>query len=907
MKTTCPYCGVGCGVNVNLDDTNAITVSGDEDHPANRGKLCSKGSDLAATLSDNDRLLYPTIDGARVGWEQATSQIADRFKSTIERYGRESVAFYVSGQILTEDYYVVNKLTKGWFGTANVDTNSRLCMASSVVGHKRAFGSDTVPGCYEDLESADLIVLVGSNLAWCHPVLYQRIMAEKERRPDLFIVVVDPRRTLTADVADLHIPLQPDTDVALFNGILRFLAMHDACDNDYIAKYVNGFDAALETSMQWDLEDVAALCKVDGQVIFDFYHRFLSTERTVTVYSQGINQSSCGTDKVNAIINCHLATGRIGKPGMGPFSVTGQPNAMGGREVGGLATMLACHMELNNPQHRDLVKTFWDSPHIADQVGLCAVDLFDAVDKGDIKAIWIMGTNPVDSLPEANKVQAALRKCPLVVVSDVVDTTDTLAVADICLPAQAWGEKDGTVTNSERCISRQRRLKPAFGEARPDWWAVCEVARKMGFEDAFTFNGPADVFREYATLSGVDNDLQRDFDISACAELSDEQYQHLQPFYWPWRKGDAPAQAIRFFSKGNFFTPDRRANMLPIKSPDEAENRLEPDFPLILNTGRNRDQWHTMTRTGYSARLSRHLAEPYIAINHSDARDKGINAADLVCVRSPESHVILRALITERQQSGQVFAPMHWSDQFSHNARIDTLMSSVVDPFSKQPASKYQPVALEKHHASSFAYGITRRAPNFRGCEQMSYWAISPIEDGWQFEAASDLAGKEFQELLLTLIDSSQETLPELLTCSSSDDCRSSAALFSDSDLQCLMFLDANPVQASRSWVQEQLSVQHKDKSQRWQLLAGRTRADQPDKGAIVCSCFSVGSTEIKQAILEKGCSTVNSVGEALSAGTNCGSCRNEIQAIVSRYQKTPASNETKSAARAGIKETSAV
>ncbi|MFK7854793.1 MAG: molybdopterin-dependent oxidoreductase [Granulosicoccus sp.] len=907
MKTTCPYCGVGCGVNVNVDDINAITVSGDKDHPANRGKLCSKGSDLAATLSEHDRLLYPTIDGVRVSWDQATSQIADQFKSTIEQYGRESVAFYVSGQILTEDYYVVNKLTKGWFGTANVDTNSRLCMASSVVGHKRAFGSDTVPGCYEDLESADMIVLVGSNLAWCHPVLYQRIMAEKERRPDLYIVVIDPRRTLTADAADLHLALQPDSDAALFNGLLRFLAIHNACDTDYINRYVNGFDTALEAARQWDLEDVAALCKLDGQVILDFYHRFLSTDRTVTVYSQGVNQSSCGTDKVNAIINCHLATGRIGKPGMGPFSVTGQPNAMGGREVGGLATMLACHMELNNPQHRDLVKTFWNSPHIADQVGLCAVDLFEAVDKGNIKAIWIMGTNPVDSLPEANKVQAALLKCPLVVVSDVVKNTDTLAVADICLPAQAWGEKDGTVTNSERCISRQRRLKPAFGEAQPDWWAVCEVARKLGYEDGFAFDGPADVFREYATLSGVDNDQQRDFDISACANLSNEQYQQLQPFYWPWRTGDAPSQALRFFSKGDFFTPDKRANMLPIDSPDKTENRLEPGFPLILNSGRNRDQWHTMTRTGYSARLSRHLAEPYIAINPSDARDKGIDAADLVCVRSRESHVILRALITERQQSGQVFAPMHWTDQFSHNARIDTLMSSVVDPFSKQPASKYQPVSLEKFRTSSYAYGITRDAPNFRKSAQMSYWAVSPIDEGWQFEAASDLPVKEFQALLLSLNENSTEIPPELLTSASSLDSKTSAALFSEGQLHTLIFVDANPVKASRSWVQEQLSAQHSDRSKRWQLLAGTNRANQPDKGAIVCSCFSVGSTEIKQAVLEKGCSTVNSVGVALNAGTNCGSCRNEIQAIISRHRQAISSFDLKLEPNAGIKETSLV
>lgn len=905
VKTTCPYCGVGCGVEVSTveasnngdsskgDDSgggNLITVAGDKDHPANAGKLCSKGSDLAQTLSDDNRLLHPYINDQQVSWDEATTYVAKQLNDTISQYGHDSVAFYVSGQILTEDYYVVNKLTKGWLGTANVDTNSRLCMASSVVGHKRAFGTDTVPGSYKDLDSAELIVLVGSNLAWCHPVIYQRIMAEKARRPELFIVAIDPRRTATADSADLHLPIRHDADTTLFNGLLNYLAEHGACDDDFMQQHVSGCQDALHQALQWTAERVANTCGVELTLLEKFFQRFKDTEKCVSVYSQGVNQSSSGSDKVNAIINCHLATGRIGKPGMGPFSITGQPNAMGGREVGGLATMLACHMELNNPAHRQSVQQFWNSPRIADEIGLCAVELFDAVADGRIKAVWIMGTNPVDSLPEADKVKAALQACPLVIVSDIVEQNDTLDCAQVRLPAQAWGEKDGTVTNSERCISRQRGFKTPAGEARADWWAVCAVARKMGFVEAFDYAQAADIFREYAALSAYENRGSRDFDIGAAANLSDEAYTQLKPFYWPWIKGSAPASPIRFFANGGFFTPDKRARMLAIESAVVGNESLSDHYPLIMNTGRNRDQWHTMTRTGYSARLSRHLAEPYIDMNPQDALIHGIQDADVVQVRSPQGDVYMRALLSERQQPGHIFAPLHWTDQFASRARIDSLISSLTDPHSKQPASKNQVVAMQRFNATSYAYGITRMKPALRALSGIEYWALAPIEGGWQFEVASKLSTDSLHQSLIEATvaqrNNSQAEPLELNSCNKATDTRSSA-VFTDEQLQKLIFLGAEPVQVSRSWAQQQLIADWSDKTRRWQLLAGRTGSAQPDKGAIVCSCFSVGMSELERAVTEHHCQSLQEIGEHLQAGTNCGSCRSEIQGVITRCARS--------------------
>ena len=612
-RTTCPYCGVGCGVLAGADGT----IKGDPDHPANFGRLCSKGAALGETIDLEGRLLHPMVNGTRADWGTALDLVAQKFSAAIAEHGPESVAFYASGQLLTEDYYVANKLMKGFIGAANIDTNSRLCMASSVAGHKRAFGTDTVPGTYEDLEQADLIVLVGSNLAWCHPVLYQRIAAAKEARPDMRIVNIDPRRTATSDLAETHLQIAPDGDIALFNGLLAYLVDVGALNLAYVQDHVRGCFDAVKSARLGDpmtsglgADDLAA-----------FYQLWAQTEKVVTVYSQGVNQSSCGTDKVNAILNCHLATGRIGRAGAGPFSVTGQPNAMGGREVGGLANMLANHLELDNADHRQVVQDFWDSPTICTKPGLKAVDLFEACANGQIKALWVMSTNPAVSLPDSDGVAAAIANVPFVVTSDIMEKTDTNDLAHVLLPATGWGEKDGTVTNSERRISRQRAFLPAPGMARPDWDIIGDVARRMGFGDAFAYQTPSDIFAEYVALDGAASHVARDLDLSIFA---DADYAKLVPTQWP--RNDH-----RFFADGQFYHPDGKARMIAVTAPVLSKPRF------ALNTGRNRDQWHTMTRTGKSVRLGAHLAEPYVEINPTDAIELGAEPGALVAVESNSS------------------------------------------------------------------------------------------------------------------------------------------------------------------------------------------------------------------------------------------------------------------------------
>src|SRR6202162_126224 len=541
VRTTCPYCGVGCGVLAQADDRGGAAIAGDPTHPANLGRLCSKGSALGETVGLAGRLLHPMLRGsngvlARAGWSEALDRVADGFRAIIERDGPDAVAFYLSGQLLTEDYYVANKLMKGFIGSANVDTNSRLCMASSVAGQRRAFGADTVPGTYADLDQADLIVRVGSNAAWCHPVLFQRIMRNKTER-GARIVVIDPRRTVTAQEADLFLAIAPGTDTVLFSGLLVHLAERGALDAAYVEAHTTGFAETLARARDIapDVATAALLGGVAEADVAQFFNLFYASARTVTGYSQGVNQSAQGTDKVNAIINCHLATGRIGRPGMGPFSLTGQPNAMGGREVGGLANQLAAHMGFA-PDEIDRVRRFWNAPSMATREGRKAVQMFEAIERGEIKALWVMATNSAVSLPRAGAMRAALERLELFVVSENVLSNDTVnAGAHVLLPAAAWGEKHGTVTNSERCISRQRAFLPPPGEAKPDWWIVAAVARRLGFGEAFSYRSEADVFREHAALSGFENAGTRDFDLGGLATISDHDYDALEPVQWPVR------------------------------------------------------------------------------------------------------------------------------------------------------------------------------------------------------------------------------------------------------------------------------------------------------------------------------------------------------------------------------------
>ena len=891
--TTCPYCGVGCGVNATLATDGSVNITGDKSHPANFGKLCAKGYALADTLGQENRLLSPRIADRDVPWSVATEHIADKLAKVMSEYGPEAIGFYVSGQLLTEDYYVVNKFVKGFLGTANIDTNSRLCMASSVAGHKRAFGSDTVPGCYEDLEAADLVVLVGSNLAWCHPVLFQRLEQAKSNNPDLTIVVIDPRKTATAELADIHLPIRTggESDAVLFSGLLHYLQKNNALDHAWIDEHTTGFGSASAMAKALSLEKVAERVGLTSKQVEQFYAQFLRTQKVVTVYSQGVNQSHRGTDTVNSIINVHLATGRIGRKGCGPFSVTGQPNAMGGREVGGLANMLACHMDIENETHRSIVQRYWGSPAIASKPGLKAVDMFDAVQSGQIKALWVMATNPVDSMPLANDVAQAISNCPFVVVSDVVAQTDTVQLANVQLPAQAWSEKSGTVTNSERRISRQRAFKSAPTHAKPDWWAVSQVARSMGFGTSFNYQTAAEIFKEYAGLSSFENSGTRDFNIGHYADIDQADYDALMPFQWPKPKSDSQTSAVdskRFFSDGKFFTLDGKARFVAIDISNKS-HVPEPSISVdgtnetgfVLNTGRIRDQWHTMTRTGSIAKLSAHTGEPFAELNPSDAKALKIDDASLLEVFNRNGSVTVRVLVTNRTQPGSIFIPMHWNNQFASNARVNVLVRDLTDPVSGQPALKNQRVSIRRSKFASYGFMLTREKPDC--LDSFDYWAIAPIEQGWKTEFASSDCAQSISDLL---IDKTSESADESLSNANLISYRDPVASnfrhcwFSNESLVQAVYLAPNPVSVARETIVSLFSHQFKASNDRIAVVSGAGFADRPDTGATVCSCLNVGSKTIQQSI-DSGCQTVQSIGVACGAGTQCGTCRSELATMI--------------------------
>jgi len=764
---------------------------------------------------------------------------------------------------------------KGFIGSGNIDTNSRLCMASSVAGHRRAFGEDIVPGVYEDFEEADLVVLVGSNTAWCHPILFQRLLAARRERGTK-IVVIDPRRTATAADGDLHLPLKPGTDVLLFNGLLAHLARAGALDTGYIAAHTAGLDAALALAAADapDIARVATACDVDAADLRTFYELFSATPRTVTVYSQGVNQSAHGTDKVNAILNCHLATCRIGKPGMGPFSVTGQPNAMGGREVGGLANQLAAHMAFDDPGAVERVGRFWNAPAIASRPGLKAVDMFEAVSAGQIKAIWIMGTNPAVSMPYAARVRAGLKNCDFVVVSDVT-RTDTTRHADVLLPAAAWGEKDGTVTNSERRISRQRGFGPLPGEARPDWLIVTQVARRMGFAEAFAYDGPGAIFREHAALSGCENDGARLFDIGGLKDISDDEYETLSPVIWPVRAG-THEPAGRLLGEGRFPTADGRARFVPVRQEGPAL-AVTAAHPLVLNTGRLRDQWHTMTRTGQVARLMAHAPEPVVEMHPADAEAAGVSEADIARLDSRFGSARARVRITSAQRRGEAFLPMHWGGYFAGNAAAGPLANPATDPFSGQPELKHTPLRVTSEQMRWAGFLVTRRDIRPTG---FIHWSRRAVDGGWLY----DLTGPEpvDQGILLgqRLLDGvSREGFTDYRDKRGA--LYRAAAIDLSGAMTDALFVGASDAAPERDWLLSLLaSGRRLEPVERRALLSGRPPVPMASVGRIVCSCFNVGFNQIVDAAAA-GCASVDEIGQALKAGTNCGSCRSEIRGIL--------------------------
>lgn len=858
IRSTCAYCGVGCGVLLRPDGAGGLAVRGDPDHPANHGRLCSKGLALGETVGLDQRLLAPRAFGQDTNWDDALQLVADRFSAAIKEHGPDSVAFYVSGQLLTEDYYVANKLMKGFMGSANIDTNSRLCMASTVAGHKRAFGTDTVPGTYEDLDQADLVVLVGSNLAWCHPVLYQRVLAARQARGTK-IVVIDPRRTASCDQAEMHLALKPGSDVALFNHLLSRIHEGGHIDPAFLER-TNGAQEALNAAQQ----DDPAATGLTTDEIERFCDLWTETERVVTIFSQGVNQSSSGTDKVNAILNCHLATGRIGREGMGPFSVTGQPNAMGGREVGGLANMLTCHLDIENADHRDVVQRFWNAPAMPTKPGLKAVDLFQQVEQGRIKALWVIHTNPAATMPDANRVRDAIAACPFTVVSDVTDKTDTARLADILLPAAGWAEKSGTVTNSDRTISRQRAVLQPPGQARADWDILAEVGRRMGWRQAFDYSSPSDIFREYVALSSEARQFDRDFDLSGFVGLDDVAYDELEPTRWPVT---ATKTGGRFFGNGAFFHPDNKARIVPVTCRPPAIS-TDYRFPLMLNTGRIRDQWHTMTRSGLSSRLSVHLPEPFLDIHPEDAKRIGLSPADLVEVDSGTGQAIFRARVTTSVALGQVFAPIHWTGETAPCARVDALVPGIVDPISGQPESKAVPVAVRRMKAAWYGFAVSC-APILPSAD---YWAIAKSEAGYRIELAGYSQPGDWEAQARDWFG-----LKDAELISTSDPARGvyRVALTVEGRLRAALFVAGTPVALMRDYLVTQLNGEPD------QILTGRAPTEFEDAGPIVCSCFGVGAKTIVNAVESQGLASVDDIGVALQAGTNCGSCRPELADLI--------------------------
>lgn len=862
MNTTCPYCGVGCGVVAGRDG-----IVGDPDHPANRGKLCVKGTTLGLTLDDRDRLVAPMIGGQQASWPEALDVVAKRFGEAIAERGPDSVAFYVSGQFLTEDYYIANKLMKGFIGSGNIDTNSRLCMASPVAAQIRAFGEDLVPGIYEDFDEADLILFVGSNAAWCHPVLFQRALRARESRGTR-IVAIDPRRSATADLADLHIQIAPGGDLALFAALFAKCAAKGALDYDFIARHTAGFDAALAMAHQADPG-------IDAELFDQFADMIAGTPRLVTAFSQGVNQSVIGTDTVNAILNLHLATGRIGKPGAGPFSLTGQPNAMGGREVGGLATQLAAHLSFDDSAHRDILARFWNAPHLARKPGLKAIDLFDAVHDGRIKALWIAGTNPAESLPRSALVREALERCPFVVVADCWPTA-TSSRADVVLPAAGWSEKDGTVTNSERMISRQRAFRPAPGEAKPDWWMFKEVACRMGFGEAFAYSSTASIFREHAALSTFENDGARVFDLGPLAAMPDEDYDAMRPIQWPVGRAEP-----RLFGDGRFPTTDGRARFVAVSAEHGA---VDEEKKFTLNTGRLRDQWHTMTRTGRVPELMAHREAAAATIAPADAARLGIATGDLAAIGNERGQLILPAMIGADQASGSIFMAMHWTEAHGSASTVNMLAGAERDPISGEPAFKHGKVTMRRIVAQWHGVALARTVLSVRSkVNDHAVWSRTPRVGGLvQFGFTGFLPLRE--DTTCRSLASSLLELPETVEMLDYTDARRGVfrlavmrggvlvfVLHVASDRAALPSADSLEKLFARRWVEPDPAV----------LLAGRGASSAAPGGGIVCVCHQVTEPMIRAAIKVRGLATIDAIGAATKAGTGCGSCISELKGFL--------------------------
>ena len=698
VHTQCPYCGVGCGLIAEVRDGRLASVSGDPDHPVNRGATCRKPLGLPDAVHATDRALHPiwrdSLDARfeRVSWRQATGRLARLLQATIDEHGPDSIAFYISGQLLTEDYYVAGKLVKGVIGTNNLDSNSRLCMSSAVAGYVGALGSDGPPAGYADIDRTDCMLLAGTNTAACHPIVWARIVARQ--RQGARLIVLDPRRTATAEAADIHLPLRPGTDLPLLSAMLGVIAAEGLANGLFVERHTEGYEEALAAAREWTVDRAAEVCGVSAQDIVAAARMFAAAPRAMALWSMGMNQSRVGTLKNRALINLCLATGNIGRPGSGPLSLTGQPNAMGGRESGGLSTLLPGYRSVADPEHRAQMRRLWNlppqAPGVSPVAGLAATELVEALEAGSVKVVWIAGTNPVVSQPDARRFAAALRRADLVVCQDAYHPTETSAIAHVVLPAAQWPEKDGTMTDSERRVALVRRALDPPGEALPDWEIFARLGRALCPGDAFAWRSAAEVYDEYAaTTEG------RLCDVSGLshARLLEGSVQWPAP-----ARGDGAEHpgSERLYTSLRFPTPTGRARFAPTPHREPADPR-SADFPLVLTTGRIANQWHTMTRTAKSPELLASDPEPFVELHADDAAAAGVIDGELVHLRSRHGHATMRARITASVPAGTAFAPFHWGALHLAAGRgaVNALVPRVLDPTSKQAELKAAAIRVE--------------------------------------------------------------------------------------------------------------------------------------------------------------------------------------------------------------------
>jgi assimilatory nitrate reductase catalytic subunit len=986
-KSTCCYCGVGCGVIIHSQNDKIIDVKGDPDHPANFGRLCTKGATLHLSAKADNRALYPEMrltreaTRKRVSWDTSLDYLAEKFAQTIAKYGPDSVAFYISGQLMTEDYYVFNKLAKGLIGTNNVDTNSRLCMSSAVTGYKATLGADAPPACYEDIDHAQCLFIAGSNTAFAHPIIYRRIEDARAHNPNLKIIVVDPRRTDTAQAADLHLAILPGTDVALFNGMLHVMLWEGLLDMAFINAHTNGFAELKETLREYTPKMVADICGIKESDIIQAA-KWFGAGPTLSMYCMGLNQSIHGTDKNAALINLHLATGQIGKPGAGPFSLTGQPNAMGGREVGGMANLLSGHRDLANAEHRAEIAKLWGVESVPEKAGKTAIEMFDAVKNGEIKAIWIACTNPAHSMPDLNNVLVALENAELVVVQDAFNNTDTCKYADVLLPASTWGEKEGTVTNSERRITRVNPAIAPPAEAKHDWQIMVDFAQRLevrlaenhphphpnplpqgeGTENLakspspfgrgargegergseatpatlFPYTSTEQIFNEH-----VETTRGRDLDITG---LSYDLLNQQGPQQWPFTANHAaqlppipvreawattilpiaaPAQLpplpvgegwgegntvtlsnARLYADGIFQKPDGRAQFINAVYKATAD-KTDARHPLHLLTGRLRDQWHGMSRTGNVAQLFNHAEEPVIQMSSDDMMRRNLKNGDIVKVQNKRGSLILPVQMSDEVQPAQTFVAMHWGSQFMHGLGVNALMPPNFDKTSKQPELKHTAIKLEKLE-------LPWRMTIMRNCQDLELLTkVRSLLQDFSY-ASCGLFGRENEsnKAGMLILRAAHETAPDHDLIAKID-----ALLNMTDDAPCLNYNDAKRGISKRilvenvtgkaavtgvrlmgetlaaDWLKDVMTTgafsdeTHYKEFSRWALAPlSASPAGQRARGKIVCNCLDISQNEIVENIeLDADLITLQN---KLKCGTECGSCVPELKKLVQMHGK---------------------